>query len=88
MEGGRENDGTPIYIAQADHYGQQPGKASTKLDGKFTLLHKLSPDSNSPIGAYVVYGNKEERVKVNRLVDFYLSGTNPNYQEYTVLCYA
>ncbi|KAF8659218.1 hypothetical protein AX16_001879 [Volvariella volvacea WC 439] len=36
VEGGRENDGTPLYIAQAPYNGAvHPGKASEKLDGAF-----------------------------------------------------
>lgn len=34
VEGGRENDGTLLYIAEALHKGVvHPGKASEKLDG-------------------------------------------------------
>ncbi|KAK0438699.1 carbohydrate-binding module family 12 protein [Desarmillaria tabescens] len=34
VEGGRESDGTPLYIAEAPHKGAvHPGKASSKLDG-------------------------------------------------------
>lgn len=48
VEGGRESDGTPIYVAKAPHKGaEHPGKASEKLDG-----------------AYIPYGNSEVRVKV------------------------
>jgi len=47
VEGGHENDGTPIYIASVDFHGSRHcGKATTKLDG-----------------AYIAYGDKEERVK-------------------------
>ncbi|KAL0956135.1 hypothetical protein HGRIS_002301 [Hohenbuehelia grisea] len=36
VEGGRENDGTPLYIAKAPHKGaEHPGKASEKLEGAF-----------------------------------------------------
>jgi hypothetical protein len=36
VEGGREDDGTPLYIAEAPHNGAvHPGKASEKLDGEF-----------------------------------------------------
>jgi len=36
VEGGYENDGTPLYVARAYHKGaKHPGKASTKLDGAF-----------------------------------------------------
>ncbi|KAF7321501.1 Carbohydrate-binding module family 12 protein [Mycena kentingensis (nom. inval.)] len=36
VEGGRENDGTPLYIAQAPHKdATHPGKASEKLDGAY-----------------------------------------------------
>lgn len=46
VEGGRENDGTHLYIAQAPHKGAtHPGKASDKLDG-----------------AYIPYGGGEKRV--------------------------
>lgn len=39
VEGGRENDGTPLYIAQAPHKGVvHPGKASEKLDGMSSSL--------------------------------------------------
>lgn len=35
VEGGKENDGTPIYVAQVDYNGLQPGKATTVLDGAY-----------------------------------------------------
>ncbi|KAF4598399.1 hypothetical protein EYR38_006801 [Pleurotus pulmonarius] len=36
VEGGRENDGTPLYVAKAPHKGAvHPGKASEKLDGAY-----------------------------------------------------
>ncbi|KAJ7078890.1 carbohydrate-binding module family 12 protein [Mycena belliarum] len=48
VEGGREADGTPLYIAEAHHKGAvHPGKASEKLDG-----------------AYIPYDGGEENVKV------------------------
>jgi len=47
VEGGYENDGTPLYVARAYHNGaKHPGKASTKLDG-----------------AFIPYGGKEKKVK-------------------------
>jgi len=47
VEGGHENDGTPIYVASVEFHGSRHcGKATTKLDG-----------------AYIAYGDKEERVK-------------------------
>jgi hypothetical protein len=34
VEGGREDDGSPLYVAQALYKGVvHPGKASEKLDG-------------------------------------------------------
>ena len=48
VEGGRENDGTLLYIAQAEYKGvYHPGKASAKLDGKFDVLHSRK---NSIVG--------------------------------------
>jgi len=39
VEGGRENDGTLLYIAQAEYQGvYHPGKASAELDGKLDVL--------------------------------------------------
>lgn len=39
VEGGREADGTPLYIAEAPHNGAvHPGKASEKLDGELNNL--------------------------------------------------
>ncbi|EIW59350.1 carbohydrate-binding module family 12 protein [Trametes versicolor FP-101664 SS1] len=36
VEGGREADGTPLFIAQAHHHGAiVPGKCSVRLDGAF-----------------------------------------------------
>jgi hypothetical protein len=35
VEGGQENDGTPIYVARADYHGLHPGKATTALDGAY-----------------------------------------------------
>ncbi|KAJ7874699.1 carbohydrate-binding module family 12 protein [Mycena olivaceomarginata] len=47
VEGGEENDGTPLYIAKAHHRSaDHPGKASPKLDG-----------------AYIPYDGGEECVK-------------------------
>jgi len=47
VEGGREKDGTPLYIAHAPYKGAtQPGKVSQKLDG-----------------AYITYGGKEKVIK-------------------------
>lgn len=38
VEGGRESDGTALYIAEAPHKGAvHPGKASAKLDGTLVL---------------------------------------------------
>lgn len=35
VEGGRENDGTPLYVAKAPYKGAvHPGKASEKLNGE------------------------------------------------------
>lgn len=40
VEGGREDDGSPLYIAKALHKGAvHPGKASEKLDGRQMVLH-------------------------------------------------
>jgi hypothetical protein len=42
VEGGREADGTPLYIAEAPHNGAvHPGKASEKLDGEFVYRRKV-----------------------------------------------
>ncbi|KAF9005097.1 carbohydrate-binding module family 12 protein [Cyathus striatus] len=47
VEGGRDRDGTPLYIALAHHKGaDHPGKASAKLDG-----------------AFIPYGGSEKEVK-------------------------
>jgi hypothetical protein len=52
VEGGRENDGTPLYIAQAYHHdATHPGKASEKLDG-----------------AYIPYDGKEKKVESYRVL--------------------
>ncbi|KAJ6497871.1 carbohydrate-binding module family 12 protein [Mycena sanguinolenta] len=52
VEGGREADGTPLYIAEAPHKGAvHPGKASTKLDG-----------------AYIPYDGGEKCVKSYRVL--------------------
>jgi len=41
VEGGRENDGTAIFVAQANHKGSvYPGKASARLDGVFFFAHE------------------------------------------------
>lgn len=38
VEGGHENDGTPIYVASVDFHGSRHcGKATTKLDGKLQI---------------------------------------------------
>lgn len=43
VEGGRESDGTPLYIAKAFHKGaEHPGKASEKLHGKFSSYRNVS----------------------------------------------
>ncbi|KAJ7668411.1 carbohydrate-binding module family 12 protein [Mycena polygramma] len=42
VEGGHEDDGTPLYIAEAPHHGAvHPGKASEKLDGAYTDSEKV-----------------------------------------------
>ncbi|KAJ7928602.1 carbohydrate-binding module family 12 protein [Mycena leptocephala] len=52
LDGGREDDGTPLYIAEAPHNGAvHPGKASEKLDG-----------------AYIPYDGKEKCVKSYRVL--------------------
>ncbi|KAJ7209569.1 carbohydrate-binding module family 12 protein [Mycena pura] len=52
VEGGRESDGTPLYIAEAPYNGAvHPGKASEKLDG-----------------AYIPYGETEKCVKSYRVL--------------------
>ncbi|KAK7057408.1 carbohydrate-binding module family 12 protein [Favolaschia claudopus] len=52
VEGGREDDGTPLYIAEAPHNGAvHPGKASEKLDG-----------------AYIPYDGGEKCVKSYRVL--------------------
>ncbi|KZT29050.1 carbohydrate-binding module family 12 protein [Neolentinus lepideus HHB14362 ss-1] len=52
VEGGRESDGTPIYIAQAPHKGGlHPGKATAVLDG-----------------AYITYDGTEKKVKEYRVL--------------------
>lgn len=39
VEGGRENDGTPLFVAKAPYKGAvHPGKASEKLDGKSACI--------------------------------------------------
>nr|GAT57717.1 carbohydrate-binding module family 12 protein [Mycena chlorophos] len=54
VEGGRESDGTPLYIAEAPHKGAvHPGKASEKLDG-----------------AYIPYGGKETCISMYRILCF------------------
>jgi len=46
VDGGKENDGTPLYVAKALHKGvEHPGKASEKLDG-----------------AYIPYDGKEKQI--------------------------
>ncbi|KAJ7072507.1 carbohydrate-binding module family 12 protein [Mycena amicta] len=52
VEGGRESDGTPLFIAEAPHNGAvHPGKASEKLDG-----------------AYIPYDGTEKCVKSYRVL--------------------
>ncbi|KAJ7502795.1 carbohydrate-binding module family 12 protein [Mycena galericulata] len=52
VEGGKEADGTPIYIAEAPYNGAvHPGKASEKLDG-----------------AYIPYDGTEKNVKSYRVL--------------------
>ena len=41
VEGGSENDGTPLYIVKAPHNGfTHPGKTSEKLDGKILFAFR------------------------------------------------
>ena len=50
VEGGREPDGTPIYIAQAPHHDAvHPGKACETYGD----------------GCFIPYDNSEKKVKVN-----------------------
>ncbi|KAJ7188488.1 carbohydrate-binding module family 12 protein [Mycena filopes] len=54
VEGGREPDGTPLYIAEAPYNGAvHPGKASKNLDG-----------------AYIPYDGTEKNVKMYRVLCF------------------
>lgn len=65
VEGGKENDGTPVYIAKAEyHGGTHPGKAGTKLSGESRINYKSFGAKICSTGAYIVYGDKEEKVKV------------------------
>jgi len=78
VEGGRENDGTPLYIAEAPHKDAvHPGKASQELDGTWSsvemqLIVVINAVSLllSKTGAYIAYGGKEKNVKV---CDIYFS---------------
>jgi hypothetical protein len=39
VEGGREVNGTPLYVAEARHNGVvHPGKASKELDGSYYFI--------------------------------------------------
>jgi len=52
VEGGREADGTPLYIAQAPYKnGVHPGKVSEKFNG-----------------AYIPYGGEEKTIKEYRVL--------------------
>jgi Protein of unknown function (DUF3421) len=42
VEGGQENNGTPIYLAVVEHHGHQPGKISPALDGEYsTCIYRV-----------------------------------------------
>lgn len=72
VEGGREADGTPLFIAQAHHHGAiVPGKCSVRLDG-----------------AFVPYANTEKEEKVRHAQVTYTNFAETSLQEYRVLCYA
>ena len=43
VEGGREKDGTPVYIVHAPYKeAEQPGKTTEKLDGMPKLSNRLN----------------------------------------------
>ncbi|KAJ6593684.1 carbohydrate-binding module family 12 protein [Mycena capillaripes] len=74
VEGGREDDGTPLYIAEAPHKGAvHPGKASEKLDAE---------------GAYIPYDGGEKCVKVSISFLRVPRMLKKGLQSYRVLCYA
>jgi hypothetical protein len=68
VEGGNENDGTPLYVVKAPFNGfTHPGKTSEKLDGMpvLSFVHAgvalIVTDSS---GAYIPYGGTEKCVRV------------------------
>lgn len=64
VEGGHENDGTPLYIVQALYKDVvYPSKASEKLDGSPNFKRNASY-ANPYLGAYFPYGGTEKNVKV------------------------
>lgn len=69
VEGGRDGDGTPLYIAQAHIEGSlQPGKCSTRLDGKSYQCNSYIPtliDDTLCLGAFIPWGGTEKRVAVS-----------------------
>lgn len=43
VEGGRDSDGTSLYVAQAPYKdGVHPGKVSEKFDGEYSPFHSVS----------------------------------------------
>ena len=86
VEGGREADGTPLYVARAHTQKHSGLFGSSGEDG--IIPGKVSPHHG---GAMVVSGDKEVEVKVcvvllimMPLIPLLIMST----QEYEVLCYA
>lgn len=88
VDGGRDVDGTPLFIAKAPHNGaDHPGKCSEKLKGPSVFHPVLSPSTDSFAAAYIGYGGKEKEISVGFVV--YPKNRNSSVlQEYQVLCYA
>ena len=64
VEGGRENDGTPLHIAQAEYNGvYHPGKASANLDGKsmfWTVGENITEMAMSSRSIYLLWRHGTE----------------------------
>ena len=91
VEGGREDDGTPLVIARG-HAKERSGVLGIGGGGQEGLFPgKASPKLN---GAYVTAGDKEVKVEVRFHSTFHLCLAHVSFlvnlplQDYEVLCFA
>lgn len=71
VQGGQENDGTPLYIVEAPHKDAvHPGKTSEKLDGMLLSFDlRMCAGVHILLGAYIPYDGGEKHIRVRELTN-------------------